>query len=75
MTYYTVDDEAGNFRVGDLATVTNAAGHTTSYLAYDGNGRPKVVSDPNGLVTQYDYWPRGWLKSRSTGTAGDLLVT
>ena len=25
--------------------------------------------DPNGLETILDYWPRGWLKSRSVGSA------
>ncbi len=68
-TYYTANDPSGNYRVGDLATSTDAAGHTTQYTHYDAAGRLKRMVDPNGLETLLEYWPRGWLKSRSVGTS------
>lgn len=46
---------------GELDTVSNAKGHTTSYLAYDGAKQPLVVRDPNGVVTDLSYDPRGRL--------------
>jgi len=67
--YYAVDDPAGRYRAGDLASTTNALGQTTHFNEYDGAGRLLRMVDPNGLETVLDYWPRGWLKSRATGTA------
>nr|WP_315219214.1 hypothetical protein [uncultured Duganella sp.] len=34
---------------------------------YDANGRVGKIIDPNGLVTDLTYTPRGWLASRSVG--------
>jgi YD repeat-containing protein len=56
----------------DLACVTNATGHLTQITAYNANGRPKTITDPNGLVTNLTYHPRGWLASRNVG---GLLTT
>ncbi len=50
---------------GDLQTVTNALGHTTNITQYDPSGRPLTITDPNTIITDLTYWPRGWLKSRS----------
>lgn len=66
-TYYASNDAAGNYRTGDLSTVTNALGHVTTISAYDAHGRPKTITDANGLVTQLSYTPRGWLTSRNVG--------
>ena len=66
-TYYTSNDASGNYRIGDFNTVTNALGHVTTISAYDGNGRPTSITDPNGLVTTLTYTPRGWLATRSAG--------
>lgn len=52
---------------GNLATQSNAAGHTTSYSNYDPNGRIGRITDPNGLVTDMSYTPRGWLSAISVG--------
>jgi len=52
---------------GNLATSTNAAGHTTTYSNYDLNGRVGRVTDPNGLITDITYKPRGWPSSISSG--------
>ncbi|MHC1672848.1 RHS repeat-associated core domain-containing protein [Stenotrophomonas maltophilia] len=47
------------YRKGDLWKVINAAGHIFELLAYDGAGRPTSVKDPNGIVTEIAYHPRG----------------
>jgi YD repeat-containing protein len=52
---------------GNLASITNAAGHTTTMSGYDANGRVGRITDPNGLVTDFTYTPRGWLSSRTVG--------
>lgn len=51
------------FRMGDLWKVTNAAGQTSEVLAYDGAGRPLAVKDANGIITEAQYHPRGWVSS------------
>jgi YD repeat-containing protein len=52
---------------GNLSSITNAAGHTTTYSNYDENGRVGRITDPNGLVTDFTYTLRGWLSSRTVG--------
>ena len=80
--YYPNDDvgcadpAAGScrFRKGDLHILTNALGHTVETLAYDALGRPLSVKDSNGVVTDYNYHPRGWPTSvtvRGADAAGD----
>ena len=59
-TTYTYDSTTGN-----LLTVKNAAGLVTKFGNYDANGRVGRITDPNGLVTDLTYWPRGWLKSKT----------
>lgn len=49
------------YRKGDLWKVTNAKGQVVETLKYDGAGRPLSVKDPNGVITDYEYHPRGWL--------------
>lgn len=53
-----------SYRKGDLQRVTNASGHVTEYLAYDAAGRVKQVRDANGVVSEMDYHPRGWVMAR-----------
>jgi YD repeat-containing protein len=65
--YYTTNDANGNYRVGDLASVTHALNQTTQIPGYDAHGRPKTIVDPNGLTTQLTYDPRGRLISRNVG--------
>lgn len=67
-------------RKGDLWKVTNALGQVTETLKYDLAGRTLSVKDANGVITDYDYHPRGWLtarKVRDTNDAGegDDLIT
>jgi YD repeat-containing protein len=63
-TRYTYDS------MGNLETVANAAGHVTTLSNYDANGRVGKITDPNGIVTDLQYSPRGWLTFR-TVTGGD----
>jgi len=49
------------YRKGDLWKVTNALGQTVEIPAYDGAGRPLAMIDANGVRTDYDYHPRGWI--------------
>ncbi len=64
-TYYAC---ATGAECGQIHTVTNSLGHTTTYNAYDGNGRPTQVTDPNGLVTTYAYNSRGSVISMAVGS-------
>ncbi len=61
---------------GQLATVTNALGHVTTYNSYDGNGRVLQMTDANGLVTTYVYDLRGRTTSiTETPPTGSARVT
>lgn len=62
LTTYSYDEATGN-----LLSLTNAAGHITTFADYDANGRVGRITDPNGLVTVLTYKPRGWLESRRVG--------
>jgi YD repeat-containing protein len=66
-TYYANDD-ADLGKRGNVATITNAAGHVTSITAYDLHGQPLTIVDPNGLTTTLTYDPRQRLTSRTVGT-------
>jgi RHS repeat-associated protein len=73
-TYFDAEDPACasspttcSFRKGDLKSVTNARGHTTHFVRYDGAGRLLESRDANGLVSTFTYTPRGWLASRTVG--------
>lgn len=67
VTYYPVNDATPAKR-GNVATVTNARGHVTQFSAYDLNGNPLTIVDPNGLITTLAYDTRQRLTSRTTGT-------
>jgi len=61
---------------GQLKKVTNALGHVSTYDAYDAASRLKLSTDPNGVVTSYDYHPRGWLlKITQTPPLGQARIT
>ncbi|MEG3790981.1 DUF6531 domain-containing protein, partial [Lysobacter sp. CCNWLW3] len=66
--YYPSDDAscasapaACPHRKGDLWKTTNALGQVTEVLQYDAQGRVLSVKDIAGVVTDYEYHPRGWL--------------
>jgi len=70
-TYYPSDDATCAsapttcpHRKGDLWMVQDALGNITETLKYDGAGRVLSVKDANGVVTDFEYHPRGWLTAR-----------
>ena len=64
-TYYTCTTGA---ECGQIHTVTDAAGHVTTYNTYNAHGQPLTISDPNGVVTTLTYDARQRLTSRAIGT-------
>jgi YD repeat-containing protein len=65
------------WRKGDLWKTTNALGHATEIVAYDGAGRALKSIDANDVITQFTYHPRGWLASRTVkgATTGEDAIT
>lgn len=67
------------YRKGDLWKVTQVPGQTveqtTETLKSDGAGRPLQVRDANGVVTDLEYHPRGWLTARKTRGADNAVET
>lgn len=51
---------------GNLASVTNAAGHQVQVAAYNPHGQPTSITDPNGLVTTLTYDARARLIASTT---------
>jgi YD repeat-containing protein len=68
-TYEYYPDTTANWTQGDLKFVTNALNQSWQFTQYDAAGRLLAMTDPNGVVTTQTWYPRGWLASRSTGTA------
>jgi YD repeat-containing protein len=52
---------------GDLKSITNAAGQTTTYDRYNPHGQLLQSTDPNGVITAYTYDLRQRLLSHSVG--------
>lgn len=87
VSYFAADDAACAaapttcaYRKGDLKTVTNALGQASETLRYDGAGRVLSMKDANGIVTDLEYHPRGWLTARKTrgtdaGSEADDVIT
>jgi YD repeat-containing protein len=65
-TYYANNDADAGKR-GNVATITNAAGHTTSITAYNAHGQPLTIVDANGMTTTMTYDARQRLKTRTVG--------
>ncbi len=60
------------YRKGDLWKATNALGHVVKeVLRYDGGGRVLSSRDLNGVVTDYEYHPRGWLAATKVRGSND----
>lgn len=77
-TYRMIDEAscatsptACRYRKGDLWKVTNSLGQVSETLRYDGAGRVLSVKDPNGVITDMEYHPRGWLTARKVRGADD----
>jgi YD repeat-containing protein len=60
---------------GNLTSIVNAAGHTTSMSNYDVNGRPGTITKPNGETISMTYTPRGWLSSLTVSADGHSQTT
>lgn len=67
--YYLADGT--QWQHGDLKSVTNALGQVIRFAAYDKNGRPTRIVDPNGVITDLTYYARGWLSSRTVRANAD----
>jgi YD repeat-containing protein len=81
-TYRQADDPACAtapttcaYRKGDLWKVTNTLGQVTETLTYDGAGRPLAMLDTNGVRTDYEYHPRGWLTARKLRGTNNAVET
>jgi YD repeat-containing protein len=61
---------------GQLKQITNAAGHVSTFDAYDAAARLLQRTDTNGVITTNTYHPRGWLLSTTdTPSVGPARVT
>lgn len=59
------------YRKGQLWKVTNALGQVFETLSYNMYGKPLSVKDSNGVITDFEYNPRGWMIARKMrGTDG-----
>ena len=67
VTTYTYYNCSSGYQCGQLATVTNAGSHVTSYDTYNAHGQPLTITDPNGVVTTLTYDLRQRLTSRTVG--------
>jgi YD repeat-containing protein len=68
VTTYTYYSCTTGYHCGQVHTVTNAAGHVTTYNTYNAHGQPLTMTDPNGVVTTLTYDLRQRLTSRTVGT-------
>jgi RHS repeat-associated protein len=67
VTTYTYYSCTTGYHCGQVHTITNAAGHTTTYTTYNAQGQPLTVTDPNGVVTTLTYDLRQRVTSRTVG--------
>lgn len=63
------------YRKGDLWKTTNAMGHVVEVTASDGAGRPLSIKDPDGVVTDFSYTPRGWPSAQKVRGANPATET
>lgn len=59
-TYYTCN---GGAHCGQMATMVNALGHTTTYDTYNAHGQPTQITDANGQLISLQYNQRQWMTS------------
>ncbi len=55
---------------GNLESVTNAAGHRTTYSNYDVHGRARRITAANGVITDREFGLRGWLDAETVSAGG-----
>jgi RHS repeat-associated protein len=68
VTTYTYYSCTTGHQCGRVHTVTNAAGHITTYNTYNAHGQPLTITEPNGAVTTLTYDLRQRLSSRGVGS-------
>ncbi len=73
------DGGASCHHAGDLYQAINPKQQTTTFVSYDRAGRVTRQRDPNGVLTDFTYHPRGWLLTRTmrgnaNGTPSDQDV-
>jgi YD repeat-containing protein len=69
------DPNAVGHTIGDLQSITNPAGHITTFDSYDKTGRILQTTDPKGVVTVMSYTPRGWISTVTTTAPGQTART
>jgi len=67
LTYTYYNCTTGS-QCGQVSTITNSLGHTTTYNTYNAHGQPLTITDTNGLVTTLAYDLRQRLVSSAAGT-------
>ena len=72
-TSYHPDNDADLGKRGNVASITNAANHTTYITDYNPHGQPTRIVDPNGVVTVLTYDPRMRLTSRAVGNEATVF--
>ena len=72
-TSYHPDNDADLGKRGNVASITNAANHTTFLTDYNPHGQPTRIVDPNGVVTVLTYDPRMRLTSRTVGNEATVF--
>ncbi len=60
---------------GNLRSITNALGHAATLDNYDAHGHVGRVIDPNGVVTDLTYTPRGWLRTMTVTSGATIART
>ena len=76
-TYTYYPDTTSDHMLGDLHTILDALGHTTSLDHYNAQGQVLQNTDANGIVTTYSYDLRQRLKTRTSafGTSHSRTTT
>lgn len=59
----------------NLRKITNALGHETEIVSYDGSGRPLLITDSNGMSTSMTYDALGRLISSTQNTSAKTSYT
>ena len=72
-TSYHPDNDADLGKRGNVASITNAANHTTFITDYNAHGQPTRIVDPNGVVTVLTYDARMRLTSRTVGNEATVF--
>jgi RHS repeat-associated protein len=67
VTTYTYYSCTTGYQCGQVNTITNAAGHVTTFNSYNAHGQPTQITDPNGLVISLAYDSRQRITDHCSG--------